>query len=35
MQFGRYSMRVKRVEADLKTEKIRLESAHGRSERSS
>lgn len=35
MQFGRYTMRVKRAEADLKTEKIKLESAHGRSERSS
>lgn len=35
MQFGRYSMRVKRLEADLKTEKIKLESVHGRSERSS
>jgi LPS export ABC transporter protein LptC len=34
IRFGRYAMQVKRVEADLKTEKIKLESVHGRSERS-
>lgn len=34
LRFGRYSMRVKRLEADLKTEKIKLESVHGRTERS-
>lgn len=32
MRFGNYSMTVKRFEADLKTEKVRLESVHGRSE---
>lgn len=32
MRYGNYSMTVKRFEADLKTEKIRMESAHGRSE---
>lgn len=34
MRFGNYSMTVKRFEADLKTEKIRMESVHGRSEAS-
>lgn len=33
MRFGGYTMRVKRLEADLKTEKVKLESVHGRSER--
>ena len=33
IRFGRYAMQVKRVEADLKTEKVQLESVHGRAER--
>lgn len=33
IRFGRYAMQVKRVEADLKTEQVQLESVHGRSER--
>jgi len=33
MRFGRYSLQAQRLEADLKTEKIKLESVHGRSER--
>lgn len=33
IRFGRLSMRVKRFEADLKSERIKLESARGRSER--
>lgn len=32
MQYGRYIMRVKRLQADLKTEKVTLEAVHGRSE---
>lgn len=32
MRFGNYLMTVKRFEADLKTEKIHMESVHGRSE---
>jgi len=33
IRFGRMAMRVKRFEADLKSERIKLESARGRSER--
>jgi len=32
MRFGHYSMTVRRLEADLNTEKVRMESVHGRSE---
>lgn len=32
MRFGNYFMNVKRFEADLTTEKVRMESVHGRSE---
>lgn len=32
IRFGTYSMTVKRFEADLATEKVRLETVHGRSE---
>jgi hypothetical protein len=32
MRFGNYSMTVKRFEADLETEKVRMESVNGRSE---
>lgn len=32
MRFGKYSMTVKRLEVDLNTEKVRMESVHGRSE---
>ena len=32
MRFGSYSMTVRRFEADLNTEKVRMESVHGRSE---
>ena len=32
IRFGAYSMTVKRFEADLTTEKVRLETVHGRSE---
>lgn len=34
IRFGTYSMHVKRFEADLKTEKVRMESVNGRSEAS-
>jgi LPS export ABC transporter protein LptC len=34
MRFGGYSMTVRRFEADLNTEKVRMESVHGRSEAS-
>ena len=33
IRYGRLAMRVKRFEADLKTEKVKLESVRGRSER--
>ena len=33
IRFGRFSMTVKRFEADLNTEKVKLESVRGRSER--
>ena len=32
IRFGSYAMTVKRFEADLKTEKVRMEYVHGRSE---
>lgn len=32
LQYGRYTMRVKRLQADLKTEKVTLEAVNGRSE---
>lgn len=32
LQYGRYVMRVQRLQADLKTEKVTLEAVHGRSE---
>ena len=32
MQYGRYTMRVKRLQADLKTERVTLEAVNGRSE---
>lgn len=32
MRFGHYTMTVRRLEADLNTEKVRMESVHGRSE---
>lgn len=34
MQFGRYTLEVERFEADLVTEKLTLESVHGRADRS-
>ncbi|HEY6642586.1 LPS export ABC transporter periplasmic protein LptC [Povalibacter sp.] len=34
IRFGTYSMRVKRFEADLKTERVKMESVNGRSEAS-